>query len=126
MPWRAIANRARDLLRANGLGVADPAAPARTLSGGNQQKLVLSRELDGAPSLVVAENVTRGLDLQSTEDVVARLRDARAAGAALVVYSSDLDEVLSLADRVLVVYGGTVREVPRDRDVVGRAMLGAA
>lgn len=126
MPWRAIANRARDLLRANGLGVADPAAPAGTLSGGNQQKLVLSRELDGAPSLIVAENVTRGLDLQSTEDVVARLRDARAAGAALVVYSSDLDEVLSLADRVLVVYGGTVREVPRDRDVVGRAMLGAA
>lgn len=126
MPWGVIERRTRELLRANGLGAVDPAAAVRTLSGGNQQKLVLARELDGAPSLVVAENVTRGLDLQSTADVVARLRDARAAGAALVVYSSDLDEVLSLADRVLVVFGGTVREVPKDRDVVGRAMLGAA
>lgn len=126
MHWRSIEQRTRALLRANGLGGVAPDAPARTLSGGNQQKLVLARELDAAPSLVVAENITRGLDLQSTEDVFARLRDARAAGAALVVYSSDLDEVLSLADRVFVVFGGTVREVVKDREVVGRAMLGAA
>lgn len=126
IPWRTIEERTRELLRANGLGVTDPGAPAWTLSGGNQQKLVLARELDGAPSLVVAENVARGLDLQSTEDVFARLRDVRAAGGTLVVYSSDLDEMLSLADRVFVVFGGAVREVAKDRDVVGRAMLGAA
>ncbi|HSA55245.1 MAG TPA: ATP-binding cassette domain-containing protein [Gemmatimonadaceae bacterium] len=126
MNWRAIERRARRLLKANGLGAMEPHALAGTLSGGNQQKLVLARELDEAPPLVVAENPTRGLDLQSTDDVFTRLRAARAAGAALVVYSSDLDEVLALADRVLVVFGGSVREVPKDRDSVGRAMLGAA
>jgi ABC-type uncharacterized transport system ATPase subunit len=52
------------------------------------------------------------------------LRAARDRGAAVVVYSSDLDEVLSLASRVLVAYGGTVREVPATRELVGRAMLG--
>jgi simple sugar transport system ATP-binding protein len=111
-------------------------AAMRTLSGGNQQRLVLARELDdafdGTPSTVdrslalVIENPTRGLDVRATADVHARLRAARDRGAAVVVYSSDLDEVLSLASRVLVAYAGTLREVPLDRDAVGRAMLGSA
>jgi simple sugar transport system ATP-binding protein len=109
----------------------------RTLSGGNQQKLVLARELDGAfdesvstsgGSLLalVVENPTRGLDVRATAEVHARLRATRDRGAAVVVYSSDLDEVLSLASRVLVAYAGTLRELPPppDRDAVGRAMLG--
>jgi simple sugar transport system ATP-binding protein len=58
--------------------------------------------------------------------VHARLRAARDAGAAVLVYSSDLDEVLTLADRVVVLHAGTVREVPADRELIGRAMLGAA
>lgn len=66
----------------------------------------------------------RGLDVRAAAEVAARLRDARDRGAAVVLYSSDLDEVLSLASRVLVAYAGTVREVPAVRDVVGRAMLG--
>jgi simple sugar transport system ATP-binding protein len=105
----------------------------RALSGGNQQKLVLARELDefgGAPTdarlvALVVENPTRGLDVRATVDVHARLRAARDRGTAVVVYSSDLDEVLSLASRVLVAYAGTLREVPLDRDAVGRAMLGS-
>jgi len=101
-------------------------SPARALSGGNQQKLVLARELDDAPALLVVENPTRGLDIRATDDVHARLRDAARAGAAVVVFSSDLDEVLLLADRVLVVYAGLVRECAPDREIVGRAMLGVA
>ncbi len=97
---------------------------AADLSGGNQQKLVLARELDLAPALIVAENPTRGLDVAATEAVLERLRGARDAGAAVVLYSADLDEVIDLADRVLVVHSGVVRELGSNRMAVGRAMLG--
>jgi simple sugar transport system ATP-binding protein len=98
----------------------------QTLSGGNQQKFVLARELSDRPTLVVADNPTRGLDIRATRDVHARLRLAASQGAGVIVYSSDLDEVLALATRVVVVHAGRVHDVPRDRAVVGRAMLGVA
>jgi simple sugar transport system ATP-binding protein len=104
----------------------DASARARALSGGNQQKLVLARELNESPALLVVENPTRGLDIRAARDVHERLRAAAAAGAGVVVFSSDLDEVLALATRVLVVHAGVVRECERDRDLVGRAMLGVA
>jgi simple sugar transport system ATP-binding protein len=104
----------------------DASARARALSGGNQQKLVLARELNESPALLVVENPTRGLDIRATRDVHERLRAAAAAGAGVVVFSSDLDEVLALATRVLVVHAGVVRECECDRDLVGRAMLGVA
>ena len=126
MSWAPWAARTRDLVATYDIRGAALTAPVAALSGGNQQKLVLARELAGGPALIVAENPTRGLDVGATAAVHARLRAARAAGAAVVFYSSDLDEVLALADRVLVVHGAVVREVPRDRDLVGRAMLGAA
>jgi simple sugar transport system ATP-binding protein len=98
--------------------------PMRSLSGGNQQKLVLARELEGDPELLVVENATRGLDLRASAAVHARLRDAAAAGAAVVAYSSDVDEILEIATKVIVVHGGRVRETPLDRASIGRAMLG--
>jgi len=98
---------------------------SRARSGGNQQKFVVARELDPSPTLVVAENPTRGLDVRAAAGVRARLREAAAAGAAIVVYASDLDEALALADEMLVVYSGIVRRAPVDRRVVGRFMLGA-
>ena len=82
------------------------------------------RELSDGPSVIVAENPTRGLDIRATAAVHARLREAAAAGAAVVVYSSDLDEVLGLATRVVAVHQGRLREVPNDREAAGRAMLG--
>ncbi len=130
VPWTALGRRASALLDRFDVraGPAGAALPARALSGGNQQKLVVARELagdeTGVPDLVVAENPTRGLDVRATAAVLARLREARAAGAAVIVYSSDLDEVLALADRVLVVYDGHVRPAPPEREAVGRAMLG--
>jgi simple sugar transport system ATP-binding protein len=128
-PWSLLRARTASLMRAYDVRARAPDVAMRTLSGGNQQKLVLGRELDaertaGGVQAIVAENPTRGLDVLATADVHARLRAARDDGAAVVLYSSDLDEVLSLASRVLVVFAGAVREVPANRDLIGRAMLG--
>ena len=128
MDWRGVEARTRTLMRAFDVRGAGTRAPMRTLSGGNQQKLVLARELsaDGVAHdrAIVAENPTRGLDVRATAGVHARLRAARDEGAAVVLYSSDIDEVLHLADQMLVVYGGVVRAAPVDRERVGRLMLG--
>jgi len=96
-----------------------------TLSGGNQQRFIIGRELNGMPDALVAENPTRGLDVQASQDVRNRLIEACSKGVAIVFYSADLDEIIAISDRVLVVYNGSVREVVPEADVVGRAMLGA-
>jgi len=103
-----------------------PRAPTAMLSGGNQQKLVLGRGLSTRPRVLVVENPTRGLDLRATSDMHQHLRAAAAAGVAVLVHSSDLDEVLLLADRVLVVCRGELLELrpPFERGRVGQAMLG--
>jgi ABC-type uncharacterized transport system ATPase subunit len=96
------------------------------LSGGNQQKFILGRALERRPDVLVVENPTRGLDVLASATIHAALREAADQGSCVVVHSSDLDEVLALADRLLVLYKGEVRELPVDtsRDVVGDAMLG--
>ncbi|HXD49760.1 MAG TPA: ATP-binding cassette domain-containing protein [Gemmatimonadaceae bacterium] len=124
--WREQRERATTLVREFDVRGGGASAAARTLSGGNQQKLVLARELDGAPQLVVAENPTRGLDVHASAAVHERLARAAHSGAAGVVYSSDLDEVLAVATRVVVMHAGRLLETPLDRDSVGRAMLGVA
>jgi simple sugar transport system ATP-binding protein len=124
--WRTERAAAETALREFDVRGRGASEKARALSGGNQQKLVLARELSDAPELVVAENPTRGLDIRATRDVHARLRRAADAGAAVVLHSSDLDEVLALADRVVVMHAGSLREVAGDRESVGRAMLGVA
>ena len=124
MRWRSVHHRTDQLIAAFDVRGGNASTPARNLSGGNQQKLVLARELDGTPELIVAENPTRGLDIRAMRDVHTRLRAAADGGAAVVVYSSDLDEVLSLASRMMVIHAGIVTEAPIDRDLVGRAMLG--
>jgi ABC-type uncharacterized transport system ATPase subunit len=126
MPWGALRESTATLLSQFDVRAPGPIAVARTLSGGNQQKFVLGRELADQPQALVVENPSRGLDFKATAAVQQALRDARDAGTAVVVYSSDLDEVLLLADRVYVMHTGTVREVRGDRDEVGRAMLGGA
>jgi general nucleoside transport system ATP-binding protein len=123
--WSAMEESTAELMRARDVRGDDVTAPLRTLSGGNQQKLVLGRELAGSPAALVVESPTRGLDIRATAAVHHALRSARDEGTAVVVYSTDLDEVLALADRVLVVAGGAVREVTKEREAVGRAMLGA-
>jgi simple sugar transport system ATP-binding protein len=124
--WRVVRERTAALLRDFGVTAAGPDAKAATLSGGNQQKLVLARELSHNPQVIVAENPTRGLDVSAAAAIHARLRDAAGRGAAVLFHANDLDEVLSLADRIVVLTGGNLRPVPSgaSRADVGNLMLG--
>ena len=124
--WRALEERTATLLTRWDVRGGTPRSAASALSGGNQQKFILGRTLGQAPDVVVAEDPTRGLDVAATAEVHARLRTAAAEGACVVVHASDLDEVRSLATRLLVMHEGVVRELPRDtpRASVGDAMLG--
>jgi ABC-type uncharacterized transport system ATPase subunit len=122
--------RTTELLEAHDVRPRDGTLRVGALSGGNQQKLVVGRELDGAPRLLVVVQPTRGLDLAAVAAVRRRLDDARRRGCAVLLVSLDLDEVLSLADRVLVLFEGRVTaELPRaefDERLIGRRMLGVA
>ena len=106
----------------------EPQARAGDLSGGNQQKLVVARELMGTPRLVVAVQPTRGLDLSAVAAVRRRLRAAAAEGAGVLVVSLDLDEVRALADTVVVLakgkVTGTFARGAADERELGRRMLG--
>ena len=123
--WTDMRASTRDLMVAFDVRAESEQTLARKLSGGNQQKFILGRELSANPAVLVAENPTRGLDVRASAYVRARLLEAAAGGVTVVVHSSDLEEVLSVASRMLVVYAGTVRELPVDIERVGRAMLGA-
>ena len=95
----------------------------RTLSGGNQQKLVVGRALIDAPEFVLAYNPTRGVDVGATALVQSRLMEARNRGAAVLLISFELDEILALADHVIVMYRGAVLG-SFDRDAFDRASIG--
>ncbi|MGJ7492619.1 ABC transporter ATP-binding protein [Variovorax sp. ZT4R33] len=106
-------------------GVRSLGQKAALLSGGNAQKLVLAREFGRAPRIVLAHSPSRGLDVRAGAEVHARLLAARDAGAAVLLISEDLDEVLALADRVGVMTRGRIVaefEQPADRQAVGQAM----
>ena len=116
------------LLEANDVRPRDPLMRVGGLSGGNQQKLVVGRELDAAPKLVVVVQPTRGLDIAAVAAVREQLRAQRDAGCAVLLVSLDLDEVLELSDRIVVLCGGKVTgEFAReqfDERLIGRRMLG--
>ncbi|WP_421740565.1 ABC transporter ATP-binding protein [Cellulomonas sp.] len=102
-------------------------AHASTLSGGNQQKVVLAREMSRPLRLLIASQPTRGLDVGSIEFVHTRIVQERDNGTPVIIVSTELDEVLALADRILVMYRGrVVGDVPggTDRDVLGLMMAG--
>jgi ABC-type uncharacterized transport system ATPase subunit len=105
-----------------------PETPAGSLSGGNQQKVILAREIDRDPRILVAAQPTRGLDVGAIEFVHRRLIEERDSGRAILLVSLELEEILSLSDRILVMYEGTVvAEFGPDAtsDELGLAMLGS-
>lgn len=87
---------------------ADAAAPVRTLSGGNMQKVLLARALARDPKILVVSQPTRGLDVGACEYVHGQIRDLRDRGGGVLLISEDLDELLALADRIVVVLGGRI------------------
>ena len=102
---------------------------AKLLSGGNIQRLVLARELSGNPKLIVAAHPTYGLDVGATEQVRQVLLDQRRRGAGILLISEDLDEILTLSDRILVLFGGRVMGIvdakQSDRERIGLMMAGS-
>jgi simple sugar transport system ATP-binding protein len=103
-----IDERARRLVREYDVRPPDISLPARALSGGNQQKLIVAREFDIKPKLILVSQPTRGVDIGATEFIHGKLIELRDAGAAVLLVSAELDEVLSLSDRVVVIYGGEI------------------
>ncbi len=124
--WPAMREATAALIAAYDVRGAAPSTVAAALSGGNQQKFVVGRAIATAPSALVIESPSRGLDVRATAAIHETLRAQRAAGMAIAISSPDLDELLALADRIVVCHAGSVREVPRDVDAIGRAMVGAA
>ncbi|MFN8046852.1 MAG: ABC transporter ATP-binding protein [Dermatophilaceae bacterium] len=122
---RANAEKLRDEfdIRSSGVGQS-----AGSLSGGNKQKVVVAREMSFGPRLLMAAQPTRGVDVGSIEFIHKRIVAARDAGAGVLLVSAELDEILSLSDRIAVVHGGqVVAEMPAegaDRAQIGRLMAG--
>lgn len=104
---QAITDHARRILDGSGVR-ARPDQPARSLSGGNQQKVVVGRELASAPRLLVASQPTRGVDVGAMQSIYDELLAVRGSGAAVLLVSFDLDELLPLSDRVAVMYRGEI------------------
>jgi simple sugar transport system ATP-binding protein len=126
---KRIAAQAGRLLREFDVRGGEPETPARSLSGGNQQKVVVAREISGNPDVMIAAQPTRGLDVGAIEFVHRRLLAERDAGKAILLFSLELDEVRSLADRILVIYNGRiVGELPptASDEELGMMMTGSS
>ncbi len=125
---KAIGEFARRTIAEYDIATPGPSAPARQLSGGNIQKLILGRELSGRPGLIVAAHPTSGLDVSATEQVHRRLLLRRRDGAAILLVSEDLDEILALSDRIAVIYSGEILGIvpaeEADRERIGLLMMG--
>ncbi len=120
---------ARDRIHEYDIRTQGAEAPARTLSGGNQQKVVIARELSRPLRLLIAAQPTRGVDVGSIEFIHKRVIETRDSGVPVVVVSTELDEVVALADRIAVMYRGKLMAIvsadtPRSR--LGLLMAGVA
>lgn len=108
MNWDAARGKAHELVQNYDIRTSDPSLSASTLSGGNQQKVIVARELSRDTRLALAAQPTRGVDVGSIEYIHAQMVKERDAGTAVLVVSTELDEVMSLSDRVLVMYRGKI------------------
>jgi simple sugar transport system ATP-binding protein len=126
---RAIRSCARDFIQRFNIRTPSPETPVRNLSGGNVQRTVLARELSsGSPRLLITANPCFGLDFNAVAFIHSRITDARNRGVAVLLVSEDLDELLALSDRILVMAGGAfVHETETARadiNVIGQKMAG--
>lgn len=123
---RAAAQRAAALMERFNIRAQSPLQRAGSLSGGNQQKVILARELERKPEIIVAAEPTRGLDLEATRFVHDQLRAAAGRGAAILLITSDLDEAFALGDAIHVIYRGTLspRLTPGEASVRAPALMG--
>jgi len=128
MDWQAAKAETEDMLQKMGFSIPFY-LPTRSLSGGNQQRMVIVREMLHDPHLIIASYLTRGLDVQSTLAARQALIQARESGAGVLLISEDLEELFTLSDRLIVLYGGRIVGMfkPEETDVyeVGHLMTGS-
>jgi ABC-type uncharacterized transport system ATPase subunit len=123
----AIAESARERVEQFDIRTSSPDSPVSTLSGGNQQKVVVAREMSRPLRLFVAAQPTRGVDVGSIEFIHSRIMHERDVGTAVLVVSSELDEVVGLADRIAVMYSGRILAIvspDTPREEIGLLMAG--
>ena len=108
LDFKKIQQFSEELIRAYGIKTAGREAEAKSLSGGNLQKVMLARELAGKPAVLIASQPTRGLDVGAMEYVHQRILEERERGAAVLLISEDLDEIFALSDRIVVLFEGEV------------------
>lgn len=127
--WGAVRRRCADLMAAYDVRPAAPDQSVGRFSGGNQQKLALAREIDRDPALLLAGQPTRGVDIGAAAFIHRRLLDLRAAGKSTLLVSAELDEIMALSDRILVMFDGRItgETTPADADArtLGLMMTGA-
>ncbi len=128
--WETIKREARRLIEQFDIRTPGEDVNASSLSGGNQQKVIVARELSRRPELVVAAQPTRGLDVGAIEFVHRKLVEARDAGKAVLLVSLELDEILALSDRIAVMYEGEIVGVlereQATEELLGLMMAGAS
>jgi simple sugar transport system ATP-binding protein len=122
---KAIRANAVKLIERFSVRVNGPSVPVGTLSGGNMQKVVVARELSEQPKLLLVSQPTRGVDLGATQFIWKTIASARDAGAAVLLSSADLGELLALSDRLLVFYRGKIVAAFRNRDDLSPETLGS-
>ena len=127
--WNTVRSWASDVIKKYRIVAPSVDIPARHLSGGNIQKLIVARELESKPKIIVAFNPTLGLDVSSTKYVWETLMDMRDRGIAILLISEDLDEIMSLSDRIMVMSEGEIKGIfdrrEADIDTIGRLMVRA-
>jgi simple sugar transport system ATP-binding protein len=126
--WGKINRHVRELMDRFDIQATGPSAPAKSLSGGNQQKLIVGRELAKNPDIIVAAQPTRGLDIGAAQYIRNLLVEMRNNGRAILLVSADLDEVLALSDRIAIMYEGRFMTIASpaelDREMIGLLMGG--
>ncbi|MGN6468315.1 MAG: heme ABC transporter ATP-binding protein, partial [Rhizobiaceae bacterium] len=124
----AVEDHTRDLVQRFKVKARDVGVPIQTLSGGNQQKLVVARELARHPDFLLINQLTRGIDIGAMEFVMQEVLKQREAGKAILLISTELEELFAICDRILVIYEGRIiGEMPPDRsrlDEIGLLMAG--
>lgn len=123
-----IKTHAQRLVDAFAVKTPSLSTPTSSLSGGNIQKVILARELDSSPTVLLAAQPTRGVDIGATEYIHSELIKQRTEGVAILMISEDLDEILALADRIAVMFEGSIVAVVDRADAtkeeLGLAMAG--
>ena len=125
---KTIKSNADTMVERYDVKTPDTATPVRLLSGGNVQKVLLAREFSASPKVLVAASPTRGLDVGAIENVRIRLVEAADKGVGILLISEDLEELMSMSDRILVMYEGrivgNVSAAEADRESIGLLMGG--